>query len=180
MTPAELSAAIRACLEAAVADGALDVPVPDDVRVERPKQREHGDWSTNIALQLAKAAGRKPREVATILAERLGEVAGVKSVDVAGPGFLNVVLDAAAAGELARGIVEAGALYGRSDASAGHRVNLEFVSANPTGPIHLGGRLVLMGVGGWWCGGSRTVEEDLRGRGNGRGTGVRSLDTLVG
>jgi arginyl-tRNA synthetase len=139
VTPAELSAAIRGCLEGAVADGTLAVDVPAEVRVERPRQREHGDWSTNVALQIAKAAGRPPREVATILAERLGEVPGVKSVDVAGPGFLNIVLDAAAAGELARTIVEAGRAYGRSEAAAGQHVNLEFVSANPTGPVHLGG-----------------------------------------
>ena len=139
MTPAELSAAIRACLQAAVDAGDLSVAVPAEVRVERPKQREHGDWSTNVALQLAKQAGRPPREVAALLAARLGEVPGIKSVDVAGPGFLNVVLDAAAAGELARTIVEAGTQYGRTDVGAGHHVNLEFVSANPTGPLHLGG-----------------------------------------
>jgi arginyl-tRNA synthetase len=139
VTPAELSAAIRGCLEGAVADGTLSVDVPAEVRVERPRQREHGDWATNVALQIAKAAGRPPREVAQVIAERLSEVPGVKSVDVAGPGFLNVVLDAASAGELARAIVEAGAAYGRSDAAAGQHVNLEFVSANPTGPVHLGG-----------------------------------------
>jgi arginyl-tRNA synthetase len=139
VTPAELSAAIRACLQAAVDAGDLQVAVPAEVRVERPKQREHGDWSTNVALQVAKQAGRPPREVATLLAARLGEVPGVKSVDVAGPGFLNVVLDAAAAGELARTIVEAGTAYGTSDTGAGQKVDLEFVSANPTGPIHLGG-----------------------------------------
>jgi len=139
VTPAELSAAIRSCLQAAVDAGELDVAVPDEVRVERPRQREHGDWSTNVALQLAKQAGRLPREVAALIAARLGEVPGIKSVDVAGPGFLNVVLDAAAAGELARTVVEAGTGYGRSEAGLGHRVNLEFVSANPTGPIHLGG-----------------------------------------
>lgn len=139
MTPAELSAAIHACLRAAVEAGELDVTVPDAVHVERPKQREHGDWATNVALQLAKQARRPPREVAGVLAARLAEVAGVKSVDVAGPGFLNIVLDAAAAGELARTIVQAGAEYGRSNAGAGLAVNLEFVSANPTGPIHLGG-----------------------------------------
>jgi arginyl-tRNA synthetase len=139
VTPAELSAAIRACLQAVVDAGDLAVAVPDEIRVERPRQREHGDWSTNVALQLAKQAGKAPREVATLLAARLGEVPGIKSVDVAGPGFLNVVLDAAAAGELARTIVEAGAVYGHTDTGAGHRVNLEFVSANPTGPVHLGG-----------------------------------------
>jgi arginyl-tRNA synthetase len=138
VTPAELADAIRSCLAASVAAGELAVAVPDQVRVERPKQREHGDWATNLALQLAGQAGRPPREVAAVLATRLGEVAGIKSVDVAGPGFLNVVLDAAAAGELARSIVEAGPGYGRSDVLAGHVVNLEFVSANPTGPLHIG------------------------------------------
>ncbi len=139
MTPAELSSAVRACLQAAVDAGDLTVAVPVEIRVERPKQREHGDWATSVALQLAKQAGRPPREIATVIASRLGEVPGVKSVDVAGPGFLNIVLDAAAAGELARSIVEAGAAYGRSDSGAGERINLEFVSANPTGPVHLGG-----------------------------------------
>ncbi len=139
MTPEELSAAIRACLRDAVAAGELSVPVPAEVRVERPKVREHGDWSTNVALQLAKPAGRPPREVAEVLAGRLGDVPGVKSVAVAGPGFLNIVLDAAAAGELARSIVTEGAAYGHTETLSGQRVNLEFVSANPTGPMHLGG-----------------------------------------
>jgi arginyl-tRNA synthetase len=138
VTPDQLSAAIGECLEAVVAEGVLVVAVPDEIRVERPKQREHGDWSTNIALQLAKQAGRPPREVAQLLAGRLAEVPGIKSVDVAGPGFLNVVLDVGAAGELVRTIVEAGAEYGHSEQLAGHVVNLEFVSANPTGPLHIG------------------------------------------
>ncbi len=138
MTPLELSDAIRDCLAQAVRDGELAVTVPEQVRVERPRQREHGDWSTNIALQLAKPAGLPPRQVAGLVAARLAERPGIKSVDVAGPGFLNVVLDAAAAGELARTVVEAGAAYGRSDTLAGHVVNVEFVSANPTGPLHIG------------------------------------------
>ena len=138
MTPEELSAAIRGCLETSVAEGELAATVPEAVKVERPKQRAHGDWSTNVALQLAKQAGRPPREIAQALADRLAAVPGVKSVDVAGPGFLNVFLDAGAAGELARTIVEAGEAYGRGDTLAGHVVNLEFVSANPTGPLHIG------------------------------------------
>jgi arginyl-tRNA synthetase len=138
VTPEELSAAVRGVLLAAVQAGELDVTVPDEIRVDRPRQREHGDWSTNVALQLAKQAARPPREVATLLAAGLREVPGITSVDVAGPGFVNVVLDAAAAGELARSIVAAGAAYGAGDLNAGHRVNLEFVSANPTGPLHLG------------------------------------------
>ncbi|HEX6917566.1 MAG TPA: arginine--tRNA ligase, partial [Phycicoccus sp.] len=138
MTPEQLSAAIRDALASAVDAGDLTVTVPDEVRVERPRNRDHGDWSTNVALQLAKGAGMPPRDVATILASRLAAAPGVKAVDVAGPGFLNITLDAASAGELARTIVEAGEAYGRNDSEAGHVVNLEYISANPTGPLHLG------------------------------------------
>ncbi|WTX00572.1 arginine--tRNA ligase [Streptomycetaceae bacterium NBC_01309] len=127
--------AVRASVEA----GELDVAVPEHVTVERSKNRDHGDYATNVALQLAKRAGKPPREVATILASRLTAVDGVASVDVAGPGFLNVRLDAASAGALARTIVEGGDAYGRGDSLAGLKINLEFVSANPTGPIHIGG-----------------------------------------
>ncbi len=91
-----------------------------------------------MALQLAKAAGRPPREIAEILARRVNEVPGIESVEIAGPGFLNITLEAAAQGELARTIVAKGAEFGRVDTLAGQRVNLEFISANPTGPLHLG------------------------------------------
>jgi arginyl-tRNA synthetase len=138
VTPAALSEAIRQCLLDAVASGEMDVEVPDDVRVERPRSRDHGDWATNVALQLAKGAGVPPRKLASTLAARLVEVPGVKSVDVAGPGFLNVVLDAAAAGELARTVVETGPAFGHNESLRGHVVNVEFVSANPTGPLHIG------------------------------------------
>jgi arginyl-tRNA synthetase len=138
VTPEFRSWAIRTVRAPAAACGALAAPVPAEVRVERPRSREHGDWSTNVALQLAKAAGVPPRELAQLVARRLGQVPGVKSVDVAGPGFLNIVLDAVAAGEIARSIVESGGRYGDNDALAGHAVNLEFVSANPTGPLHIG------------------------------------------
>ena len=139
MTPEELAAAIRRVLADAAASGRLAVTVPEDVRVERPRQKDHGDWSTNVALQLAKGAGMPPRDIAGLLAEGLAQVDGVARVDVAGPGFLNITLDAASAGELARTIVEAGTAYGHGDAEAGKHTNVEFVSANPTGPIHLGG-----------------------------------------
>lgn len=138
MTPEELSLAIRTALTEAVAAGDFTATVPAEVRVERPKNRDHGDWSTNVALQLAKGAGMPPREVAAKLAERLERLPGVKAADVAGPGFLNITVDAASAGELARAIVEAGAAYGHNDAAAGEVINLEFISANPTGPLHLG------------------------------------------
>jgi arginyl-tRNA synthetase len=139
VNPAQLSAAVVAALRDSVDAGDLSVPVPETVTIERPKNRGHGDYATNVALQLAKAAGSPPRAVAELLAGRLAAVRGIKQVDVAGPGFLNITLDAEAQGELARSIVLAGTRYGTSDALAGQNINLEFVSANPTGPIHIGG-----------------------------------------
>jgi arginyl-tRNA synthetase len=139
VTPETLATAVRTCLLEAVEAGELRVAVPEAVTVERPRNRDHGDWATNVALQLAKPAGLPPREVAELVAGRLRAVPGVESVDVAGPGFLNVRLDTASAGELARSVVESGPGYGHNETLAGTRINLEFVSANPTGPIHLGG-----------------------------------------
>jgi arginyl-tRNA synthetase len=141
VTPAELSSALASVLDAALASGELDVPPdkkPTTIVVERPRSAEHGDYATNVALQLAKAAGRPPREIASVLAQRVAELPGVASVDVAGPGFLNITLEAAAQGELARSIVRAGEGFGRVDTMTGQRVNLEFISANPNGPLHLG------------------------------------------
>ena len=92
MTPEELATAIRHALTAAVDAGDLAVDVPDVVRVERPKQKGHGDWSTNVAMQLAKGAGRPPRDVAQAIAAHLGQAAGVAAVEVAGPGFLNLFM----------------------------------------------------------------------------------------
>jgi len=109
-----------------------------DFVFERPKNRDHGDWASNAALKLAKTVGANPREFAAEIAEALAETPGVASVDVAGPGFINIRLDAAAAGALARRIVEAGAAFGHNDTQAGTSINLEFVSANPTGPMHIG------------------------------------------
>jgi arginyl-tRNA synthetase len=139
VTPAELSTAVVSAVRAAVDAGDLAVPVPETATVERPKNREHGDYATNVALQLARPAGRPPRQVAEVVAAHLRQTPGISRVDVAGPGFLNIVLDSAAQGELARTVVLAGEEYGRSDALGKLRINLEFVSANPTGPIHIGG-----------------------------------------
>ena len=138
VTPEDLSTALTACLQDAVDAGEISVAVPAVVKVERPKNREHGDWATNVAMQLGKQAGMAPRDLAALLAERLRRAPGVVGVEIAGPGFLNITLDAAAAGELARTVVQAGADYGRNSALVGHVVNMEFVSANPTGPLHIG------------------------------------------
>ncbi|GAB2474071.1 arginine--tRNA ligase [Jatrophihabitans fulvus] len=137
MTPADLAAVVRACVAAAIDAGDFAGTVPDDVVVERPKNPEHGDYATNVALRLAKPAGKPPREVAEALAARLRETSGIEKVDVAGPGFLNVTLATGTLGALARTIVEAGTAYGRTTSLDGTRVNLEFVSANPTGPVTL-------------------------------------------
>jgi arginyl-tRNA synthetase len=139
VTPAELAAAVLDAARRVVTARGLDPTLlPETTTVTRPRQPEHGDYASNLALQLAKKLGVKPVDLARELADELARTDGVKSVEVAGPGFLNVRLDAAAAGALARIVVQQGAAYGRSTVLQGEKVNLEFVSANPTGPIHLG------------------------------------------
>ena len=140
MTPADLAAVIRAALVALLTDRGADVShVPEAVTVERPRNPEHGDYATNIALQLGKKVGVAPRDLAVDLAAALADDPGVAAAEVAGPGFINIRLDSGAQGSLVATVIEQGENYGRGDAMAGRRVNLEFVSANPTGPIHLGG-----------------------------------------
>ena len=139
MNPSALSEAIVAALNALVAEGAMRLEVPESVVVERPKNREHGDWATNVAMQLAGKAGMKPRDFAEALAAKLSTVSGIEKIEIAGPGFINLFVSDSASGALAKEIVEIGAEYGKGDSYKGVKLNLEFVSANPTGPIHLGG-----------------------------------------
>ncbi|WP_151549077.1 MULTISPECIES: arginine--tRNA ligase [Corynebacterium] len=140
MTPADLAALIRRTAESVFAEHDLDSSVlPETVTVERPRNPEHGDYATNLALQVAKRAGANPRELAQWLAEALAQHEGISEAEIAGPGFLNIRLNAAAQGAIIAEILAAGERYGHADTLAGERVNLEFVSANPTGPIHLGG-----------------------------------------
>lgn len=140
MEPAQLAesllAVVRSALERRGADSA-DVSL-DDIALERPRNRDHGDWATSVALKLAKRVGVPPRELAAELQSGLAAVDGVASVEIAGPGFLNIRLDAAAAGSLVATILEQGERYGTSQTLAGQSINLEFVSANPTGPLHIG------------------------------------------
>jgi len=138
VNPAQLADEVRAALTAAVADGTLSVAVPDEITIDRPRSREHGDYATPVALQLAKQAGVPPRQVAQALADRLRGAAGIASVEIAGPGFVNIRLETAAIGALARDVVIAGEKYGSANTLSGIAINLEFVSANPTGPLHLG------------------------------------------
>lgn len=140
VTPAELSELItetaRTTLDAHGLDSSV---VPESATVERPRNPEHGDYATNIAMQVAKKAGTNPREFGTWLAESLGAHEGIDEATVAGPGFINIRLAAAAQGKIVEEILAAGAGFGHGDEFAGTAINLEFVSANPTGPIHLGG-----------------------------------------
>jgi arginyl-tRNA synthetase len=140
VTPAQLADAVLIAAGAALSDLALDQnALPAATSVERPRNPEHGDYASTLALQVAKKVGLPPRKLAEAIAEKLAQEPGIKAVEIAGPGFLNIRLDAAAAGELARMVVDQGERYGRGKALAGQKINLEFVSANPTGPIHIGG-----------------------------------------
>ena len=134
----QLEAAIQAAISRAIESGDVAGLTPASITLERPKNREHGDYATSVALQLAKAAEKNPRDVAQIIAEQLKGVDGISKVEIAGPGFINFRLSNAGQAELVSTILVAGKDYGRGKALAGVRINLEFISANPTGPLHLG------------------------------------------
>ncbi|MEB3024059.1 arginine--tRNA ligase [[Mycobacterium] crassicus] len=140
MTPADLAELLKNTAAAVLAAHDLDpAALPAAVTVERPRNPEHGDYATNLALQLGKKVGVNPRELAGWLATALADTDGIASADTAGPGFVNIRLDASAQGVVVANIVGAGTAYGHSSEFDGLNVNLEFVSANPTGPIHIGG-----------------------------------------
>jgi arginyl-tRNA synthetase len=130
---------LAAALGAALADLGVTPPVP--IELERPARREHGDWSSNVVLASAKAAGRNPRELATEVAERLeaDPPAHVESVEVAGPGFVNFRLGDTWLHEVLGDVIDGGTeRFARSDVGGDRKVMVEFVSANPTGPVHAG------------------------------------------
>lgn len=140
MTPSDLAQLLRGTAAGVLTDRGLDASVlPETLTVERPRNPEHGDYATNVAMQVAKKVGVNPRELATWLAEALTAADGIDSAEVAGPGFLNIRLAADAQGAIVAKVLAEGAAYGNGNDLANTRINLEFVSANPTGPIHLGG-----------------------------------------
>ena len=145
MSPEALSELISKIAHALVAAGKAGtltdelIPPVSKLTVMRPKDRAHGDWASNAAMQLAKKAGMKPHDLAELFAAELAQSDGIKSVEVAGPGFINIVLDSASAAAVVDAVLEAGNAYGKNDHLGGETLNLEFVSANPTGPIHIGG-----------------------------------------
>ena len=140
MTPADLAELLRSTAAAVLIEHGLDpAALPAAVTVERPRNPEHGDYATNLALQVGKKAGANPREFAGWLATALTDADGIAAAEVAGPGFVNLRIETAAQGVIIADIAAAGAEYGHSGLLAGRSINLEFVSANPTGPIHIGG-----------------------------------------
>jgi len=133
-----LAAAISAAIGAAIERGDLVGTIPVTIPLERPKNRDHGDYATSVALQLAKPAGMSPRTVAELLQADLLALDSVSAVEIAGPGFINITLNRSSQAELVRTILTATNTYGAGSALKGVSINLEFISANPTGPLHLG------------------------------------------
>ena len=133
-----LQSAVLAAVDRLISHGKIAGEVPESIVLDRPKNRDHGDYATSIALQLAKAAGRSPREIADLIARELTGIESISSVNIAGPGFINITLNRASQAQLVEVILKSAGTYGHGDALAGVRINLEFISANPTGPLHLG------------------------------------------
>ena len=138
-----LAAAILESVKAAIAKGELPAELSsnralDEITLERPKNREHGDYATSIALALAKVAGKAPRQIAEIIATSLKSSEIIERIEIAGPGFINITLVKASQGAVVNAIFAQGEKYGEVKILAGVKINLEFISANPTGPLHLG------------------------------------------
>ncbi|MCV7193045.1 arginine--tRNA ligase [Mycolicibacterium brumae] len=140
MTPADLAELLKSTAATVLTEHDLDAAaLPETVTVERPRNPEHGDYATNLALQLGKKVGANPRELAGWLAEALRAAPGIADAEIAGPGFVNLRIDATAQGQIVQDVLDAGDSYGGGDELGEQKINLEFVSANPTGPIHIGG-----------------------------------------
>ena len=139
----KVASAILNALGLAKKNGLINCQIPEQIILDRPKNRDHGDYATSIALTLAKAANLQPRVIAEVIIKTLNEnnllvPAGISKVEIAGPGFINITLESASQGSVVIEILTAGKKYGHGQSLAGKKINLEFVSANPTGPIHLG------------------------------------------
>ena len=144
--PKKLESLVRAAIAAAQADGSLPEFELVDLGFERPADTEHGDWSSTLAMRSAKLARRSPREIAQQVVAHLPSDASIDHVEVAGPGFVNFFLRAESNNEVISLVREQGEAFGRSESGAGKRVQVEFVSANPVGPMHIGhGRWAALG-----------------------------------
>ena len=129
---------VKSAIVRAINAGLLTGDAPNTIKLDRPKDRTHGDYATSIALQLAKPMGKNPGDVAHIIVNELAGVPGISQLDIAGPGFINITLDRADQAALVELILNAKQGFGQGTALAGVKINLEFISANPTGPLHLG------------------------------------------
>ena len=139
----KVAAVILKALEIAKNEGQLPCDVPSELTLDRPKNRDHGDYATSIALALSKSANLQPGVIAKVIVKTLTDnklltPAGISKVDIAGPGFINITLESASQGVVVTEILTGGKKFGTSNLLAGKKINLEFVSANPTGPLHLG------------------------------------------
>ena len=134
----QLSEAIRSAVNTAHAASLLSVAAPETITLERPKNRDHGDYATSIALVLAKAAGKPPREIAEIVVKALSGNPTIEKLEIAGPGFINITLAKASQGAIVTSILNQKEKFGLGTSLKGIKINLEFISANPTGPLHLG------------------------------------------
>ena len=140
MTPADLAELLKNTAAVVLVEHDLDLAaLPETVAIERPRNPEHGDYATNLALQLGKKVGVNPRDLAEWLAERLNDADGIADATVAGPGFVNLRIEASAQSVVVLNVLGSGDRFGTSEELKGRHINLEFVSANPTGPIHIGG-----------------------------------------
>ena len=144
LTPQDhVAGALRQSLAAAIASGKLSESLTEslaalEIPLERPKNRDHGDYASSVALVLAKSAGTAPRVIADALTENLRSNALFSKVEIAGPGFINLTLATASHGAIVNSILNEAEKFGRTQTLAGKKINLEFISANPTGPLHLG------------------------------------------
>lgn len=144
--PENLDQLVRAAISAAQEQGDLPAFEVGDVGLERPNDTSHGDWTSTVALRSAKLAHMKPRDIASAIAKHIEGSKEIDKVEIAGPGFINFYLSTGANNEIFRTVIEQGADFGRSDVGHGQKVQVEFVSANPTGPMHVGhGRWVALG-----------------------------------
>ncbi|CAB4578008.1 unannotated protein [freshwater metagenome] len=134
----QLEATLKEAISRAIQANALSGAVPDSIKLERPKDRSHGDYATSIALQISKTMGKNPREVAQVIADQLTGIEAINKVEIAGPGFINLTLNRASQAQLVETIVAAKDSFGVGKSLSGTKINLEFISANPTGPLHLG------------------------------------------
>ena len=139
----KVAAVLLKALEIAKSNGLLNCDLPSQITLDRPKNRDHGDYATSISLGLAKAANLQPRVIAEVIIKSLTDnnlltAAGISKVEIAGPGFINITLESASQGAVVSQILTEGKKYGSGNSLAGKKINLEFVSANPTGPLHLG------------------------------------------